>query len=170
MYEAVRGIDPSPVSPVGQQSSRVVVDHDFGNDTNDVSVMESVLYRLVEKAGADLRRQRLAAKQIGILLDYSDGKRTASHTAAHPATANDLRLFDMGKLILERIWKRRIRVRHMRLICNRLTYPPAQIGLFPEHEKEKTTHDNLMTALDTVRRRFGAKAIYMGRTLSSNIS
>lgn len=170
MYDAVRGIDPSPVSPAGQQPPRVMVDHDFGNDTNDMAVMGSVLFRLVEKAGADLRRRRLAAKRIGILLDYADGKRTISHTAVHPATANDLRLFETGRVVLERIWKRRIRVRHMRLVCDRLTYPSAQLGLFPEHEKEKKAHDDLMTALDTVRRRFGFKAIYMGRTLNPNIS
>ena len=170
MYDAVRGIDPSPVSPIGQQPPRVVVDHDFGNDTNEVPIMEGALYRLVEKAGADLRRRRLAAEQIGVFLDYSDGKRVASRATVHPATVNDLRLFETGRLVLERVWKRRVRVRRMRLACSRLTYPPAQIGLFPEHEKEKKTHDNLMAALDTVRRRFGFNAICMGRTLSPNIS
>nr|NIS42299.1 hypothetical protein [Desulfuromonadales bacterium] len=36
LYEAVRGIDPSPVLPVGQKPPRVIADHEFGTDTNDV--------------------------------------------------------------------------------------------------------------------------------------
>jgi DNA polymerase-4 len=170
IYDAVRGIDPSPVSSVGQQPPRIIIDHDFGNDTNDVPVMEGALYQLVEKAGADLRQRRLTAKRVNIVLDYSDGKRVTRYAAAHPATANDLRLFDTARLALERAWKRRTRIRHIRLICDRLTYPPAQIGLFPEHEEEKKARNNLMTALDAVRRRFGFNAIGVGRTLSPNVS
>ncbi|MBW1753526.1 MAG: hypothetical protein JRJ46_10585, partial [Deltaproteobacteria bacterium] len=159
-----------PVSPIGQLRPLVTADHYFGDDTNDVPVLEGALYRLVEKAGADLRKQRLTAKQVNIVLDYSDGRRAARHASAHPATANDLRLFSTAKLALERAWKRRIRIRHIRLICDRLTYPPAQIGLFPEHEEEKEARDNLMKVLDTIRRRFGFNAIYTGRTLSPDIS
>jgi len=170
MHDAVRGIDPTPVSPIGQLRPLVTADHYFGDDTNDVPMLEGALYRLVEKAGADLRKQRLTAKRVNIVLDYSDGRRAARHASAHPATANDLRLFSTAKLALERAWRRRIRVRHIRLICDRLTYPPAQIGLFPEHEEEKEARDNLMKVLDTIRRRFGFNAIYTGRTLSPDIS
>ncbi|UCD33685.1 MAG: hypothetical protein JSV38_07455 [Desulfobacterales bacterium] len=164
MYDAVRGIDPSPVSPVGQQRPRVTIDHHFGDDTNEVSVVEGALYQLVEKAGADLRKQRLATKRVNILLDYSDGKRIVRRASARPATANDRSLFSIAKLALERAWRRRVRVRHICLICDHLTYPPAQIGLFPEHEEEKEARDNLMKALDAIRRRFGFNAIYTGRT------
>ncbi|MBW2434243.1 MAG: hypothetical protein JRF36_11615, partial [Deltaproteobacteria bacterium] len=56
-YEAVRGIDPSPVLPLGQKPPQVIADHEFGTDTNDAHTLESVLYRLVEQAGARLRRR-----------------------------------------------------------------------------------------------------------------
>ncbi len=35
LYETARGIDPSPVLPVGQKPPRIIADHEFGNDTND---------------------------------------------------------------------------------------------------------------------------------------
>jgi DNA polymerase-4 len=165
MYDAVRGIDPSPVSPAGQKQPAISGDHEFGNDTNDVSVVEGALYRLVEKTGADLRERRLSTRRVKVVLNYSDGKRIARHGLANPATANDFRLFVAAKRVLERAWKRRVRIRHIRLICDRLTYPPAQIGLFAEHEEEKKASDNLVTALDTIRRRFGFNAIHVGRTL-----
>ncbi len=166
LHDAVRGIDPSPVCPAGQKPAAVVFDHEFGNDTNDVAVVKGALYRLIEQAGADLRRRRIAARRIRIILDYSDGKRTARQAAARPATAGDSRLFAAAKLALKRAWTRRVRIRHLRLICDRLTYPPAQLELFAEYRDKKEKRDNLISALDTIRRRFGFDAIRMGRTLS----
>jgi DNA polymerase-4 len=165
LYEAVRGIDPSPVVAIEGKQPRVRVDHEFGNDTNDVAVMEGTLYQLIELAGADLRKRRLAARRIRIALGYSDGGRITRQVAANPPTANDFRLFAAAKTALRSAWTRRVRIRHLRLICDHLTYPPAQMELFPEHEKEKKAGDNLIAALDTIRRRFGFNAIRVGRTL-----
>jgi DNA polymerase-4 len=162
----VRGIDPSPVLPVGQEYPMVSVDHTFGNDTNTVTSVEGALYRLVEKAGIDLRKRRLTARRIRIVLNYSDGRRMTRQTTADPATANDFRLFAVAKTALERVWKRRVRIRHLRLICHHLTYPPAQMALFSEHEQEKRKSDNLIFALDSIRRRYGFNAIRVGRTLN----
>jgi len=166
LYNVVRGIDPSPVLPVGQEHPMVSVDHTFGNDTNTTTSVEGALYRLVEKAGIDLRKRRLTAKRIRIVLDYSDGRRMTRQATADPATANDFRLFAVAKTALEGAWKRRVRVRHIRLICHRLTYPPAQMALFSEHEQEKRKNDNLIFALDSIRRHYGFNAIRTGRTLN----
>jgi len=166
LYNAVRGIDPSPVLPAGQKHPMVSVDRTFGNDTNTAASVESVLYRLVEKAGIDLRKRRLAARRIRIVLDYSDGRRMTRQATADPATANDFRLFAVAKTALKGVWKRRVRIRHLRLICHRLTYPPAQMALFSEHEQEKKKSDNLIFAFDSIRRRYGSNAIRVGRTLN----
>lgn len=166
LYEAVRGIDTSPVLPIGQKRPVVRVDHEFGNDTNDVAVVEGALYRLIEQAGAKLREQYLTVKRIRIILDYSDGGRIARQAIAKPATANDFRLFTVAKSALKRAWARRVRIRHLRLICDRLAYPPAQLELFPEYEKEKNVKDNLFTTLDLIRSRFGFDAIRVGRTFT----
>jgi DNA polymerase-4 len=130
--------------------------------------VEGALYQLVEKAGIDLRKRRLATRRIGIVLDYSDGKRMTRQATVDPATANDFRLFAVAKTALEGAWKRRVRIRHLRLICNRLIYPPAQIALFSKHEQEKRKSDNLIFALDSIRRRYGFKAVKTGRTLSAH--
>ena len=84
---------------------------------------------------------------------------------AEPATANDFRLFAVAKTALEEGWKRRVRIRHLRLICHRLTYPPAQMALFSEHEQEKKKSDNLIFAFDAIRRRYGFNTIRVGKTL-----
>ncbi len=166
LYNAVRGIDPSPVLPVGQKPPVVVADHAFADNTNHVAMVQGALYGLAERAGSDLRKPRLTARRIKILLDYSDGMRVARQAVANPATANDFRLFVLAKRALERAWTRRVGIRHLRLICDRLTYPPAQMALFAEHEKESKMSDTLIFALDTIRYRFGFNAIRVGRTLS----
>ena len=97
LYNVVRGIDPSPVLPVGQEHPMISVDHTFGNDTNTTTSVEDALYRLVEKAGIELRKRRLTAKRIRIVLDYSDGRRITRQATADPATANDFRSICCGE-------------------------------------------------------------------------
>ena len=168
LYDAVRGIDSSPVLPVGQKRPVVYADHEFGNDTNDVTAVEGVLYQLVEQTGADLRKLSLVAKRVGIILDYSDGGRIARQFRTDPPTTNDFRLFVAAKAALNRAWTRRVRIRHLRLICDRLIYPPpAQLELFAEHRKERETEDNLVAALDAIRLRFGSNAVRVGRALAA---
>jgi DNA polymerase-4 len=167
LYEAVRGIDPSPVLPVNQKQPQVSAGHSFGNDTNDTAAVTGTLYRLVEQVGTDLRRRRLAARRAAIILDYSDGGRIVRQAAVRPATANDLRLFAVARQVLSRAWFRRVRIRNLRLLCDRLTYPPAQRRLFAEDENKRQRRRNLIAALDAVRSRFGTEAIRMGRTLAA---
>jgi len=114
---------------------------------------------------ADLRRRRLATKRIRVVLDYSDGRRTHRQAVADPPTANDMRLFATAKRALKRAWTRRVRLRHLHLICDRLAYPSAQMELFSEHTAAQKADDNLVAALDAIRRRFGFNAVRVGRTL-----
>jgi DNA polymerase-4 len=167
IYEAVRGIDPSPVLPVGQKPPKVMADYEFGNDTNDAHILEAVLYRLVEQAGSRLRRGRQATRRIAVILDYSDGMRRARQVTARPATANDLALFELARRALLLAWMRRVRIRHMRLICDRLVFPPAQLELFAADQEAAEKRCGLITAVDAIRHRFGHEALRFGRTLAA---
>jgi len=166
LYDAVRGVDPSPVLPAGQTPAVVQVVHAFGNDTNDTTVVEGILYRLVEQAGADLRCRRLAARRVRTMLGYSDGARLVRQATVRPATASDPRLFAAARAALYRTWSRRVRIRNLRLVCDRLTYPPAQLPLFAEENAAQQKNDRLVAALDAIRGRFGRGAVSVGRTLS----
>ncbi|MEJ2285837.1 MAG: hypothetical protein P8X85_19855 [Desulfobacterales bacterium] len=167
LYQTARGIDPSPVLPVGQKPPKVIADHEFGNDTNDKPSLESVLYRLVEQVGDRLRRRRRAARRIAVILDYSDGMRCARQLTARPATANDRALFQLARRTLQLAWTRRIRIRHIRLICDRLIFPPAQLELFADEQKKTRQSDNLIVAIDSIRNRFGTEAVQLGRTMAA---
>jgi DNA polymerase-4 len=167
LYQTARGIDPSPVFPVGQRPPKVIADHEFGNDTNDKPSLESVVYRLVEQIGDRLRRRRRAARRVAVVLDYSDGMRSARQLAARPATANDLTLFQLARRTLMLAWTRRVRIRHVRLICDRLIFPPAQLELFADEQRATLNRDNLIVAIDGIRHRFGSEAVQVGRTMAA---
>ncbi|MFO7963391.1 MAG: hypothetical protein R6U50_05670 [Desulfobacterales bacterium] len=164
IYNAVRGIDASPVAPVGRKPPEIRLDHEFATDTHDPTLVEGILYHLVEQAGADLRRRCLAARRIGLAVSYSDGIRTVRQAAVKPATALDAALFAAVKTVLSRAWTRRVRIRHFCLTVDRLTYPPPQMPLFSD--KKQAAAQNLTAAVDAIRRRFGPHAVVMGRTLA----
>jgi len=167
LYETLRGIDSSPVLPAGREKPIVRVEHDFDEDTNAPSSLEGALYRMVESAGRKLRRQGRAARRAAVTIDYSDGIRCTRQSAAKPATANDLTLFKVARQALRLARVRRLRIRHMRLICDRLVFPPAQMALFPEERREAQRRDSVVAAMDRVRNRFGRDVIQMGRTLAA---
>ena len=167
LYQTARGIDPSPVLPMGQKPPKVIADHEFGNDTSDRSSLESILYRLVEQVGDRLRRHRRAARRVAVILDYSDGMRCARQLAARPATANDLTLFQLARRTLLLAWSRRVRIRHVRLICDRLIFPPAQLELFADEQRQTQKRNNLIVAIDSIRHRYGNEAVQVGRTLAA---
>jgi DNA polymerase-4 len=167
LYETARGIDSSPVLPVGQKPPKIIADHEFGNDTNEKSTLEAALYRLVEQAGDQLRRRRRAARRVAVILDYSDGMRCARQLAAKPASANDLTLFELARRTLRLAWLRRIRIRHLRLVCDRLIFPPAQLQLFADDQKQTEQRDNIVNTIDRIRRRFGHDGVRFGRSIAA---
>jgi DNA polymerase-4 len=162
LYESVRGIDASPVLPVGAERPTISADHDFGNDSNDVKTLHAALFALVEQSGRKLRQRRLAAQRLGIVLDYSDGMRVARQGSLAPASANDRRLFELAQVVLDRAWTRRVRIRHLGLNLDRLTFPPTQLDLFEDRSHQKD--DRLIQSLDAIRGKFGVAAVGFGRT------
>jgi DNA polymerase-4 len=93
--------------------------------------------------------------------------RRARQAAARPATANDLTLFEVARRALHLAWIRRVRIRHLRLICDRLVFPPAQLELFVANRKADQKRSELVNAIDSVRQRFGPESIRMGRVLAA---
>jgi DNA polymerase-4 len=167
IYETVRGIDASPVQAVGERPPQVTADHEFDTDTNHPAAIQAALYCLVERAGDALRRQRRAARSVAVIVGYSDGMRRVRQAAARPATANDITLYETACRALHSAGARRVRVRHLRLVCDRLVFPPAQLALFEEEQRTVEKRVRFIGALDAVRRRFGREALRVGRTLAA---
>lgn len=174
LYEKARGMDRSPVLAPARGRPVVESDHYFEDDTNDVSFVKAFLYRCVERAGFELRRRRFAAKRICVTVDYSDGIRVSKNAATRRAVSGDGEIFALAEGALEKSWTRRVRLRRIRLVCERLVPANAQLALF-ENEPQKIRSGvgtGIDSALDSIRRRFGASAAMMGRSLvcSGNVN
>jgi DNA polymerase-4 len=163
LLKTLQGIDTTPVQPVGRQPPRVVLDHTFGTDTHSPSRVESVLYALVERAGRHLRRQGRAARRVIIFVDYSDGRRCIRQAGIRPPTANDLALFPSARRALHAAWHRRVRIRHLRLVCDRLVYPPSQMPLFEDERRLAARRESIVAVMDKIRDRFGEPVIRLAR-------
>jgi len=166
VFDAVRGIDPSPVLAADQKPPSIVAGHAFNEDTNAIETVEGAAYQLVEKIGADLRQQRKAARMLAVVIDYSDGVRRTRQMQVRPPSSNDIALFQTARSVLYMAWTRRVRLRHIRLICAKPVFPPAQMDLFADPVQRK--HEALIAAVDRIRERFGRDMIHIGRTLASS--
>jgi DNA polymerase-4 len=165
LSDTVRGIDFSPVLAADQKPLKLIAGHEFGNDPIDGKIVKNALYPLVEKIGLELRKQRKAARVLAIQLDHSDGMRCIRQMKVDPPSANDIFLFQTARSLLSLAWTRRVRVRLIRLTCEKPVFPPAQLDLFPDPVMQK--QNLLVAAMDRIRVRFGQDMIHMGRTLAS---
>lgn len=164
LHSLLHGIDHSPVLSVEAQPSRLKADHVFPEDTNDARRVDKALFALSERLGAELRRLGRAARRLTLSLGYSDGLRLTRSRVHAEGTANDFLLFDLARAALAAAWTRRVRLRHLRLACDRLGPPPVQMELcFSERERKAAHRDSLMTALDQIRQRLGEGKIQVGR-------
>jgi DNA polymerase-4 len=167
LYHLLKGVDLSPVQPAGKIPETICLGHTFGTDTNDPFQLEAALYTLVEQAGSRLRTRQKAARRINVRISYTDGRCYSRSLPIKPASANDFILFETARNAFYRAWQRRTRIRHLTLVCDGLVFPPAQLPLFSSERREMMRKEHLMTTLDTIRHRFGPKAISLGRTLAA---
>jgi len=166
LHELARGIDCSPVLPPGRKPPTVEQGHRFAGGSNDLAEVEQALFRLTERAGAELRRQGLASGKIGVELFYSDQARCGRQANLAAPSADDLALFERARRLLHAVWHRRVRLASLRLICHHLAAPPpAQLDLFsvrPVDSREEGRRTELLPALDAIRQRFGEKSVRWG--------
>jgi len=158
IYETMQGIDRSPVQAMGTKPSHLTADHEFGTDTNEARKINGALYLLVEKICRRLRKQQQVARRIRVIIDYTDGIRRTRQTTIKPPTDNERTLFPLAHHTLDLAWTRRIRIRHLRMVCDRLDFSSPQFSLFEENNKK----NKLIAAIDNIRARFGDDAIHIG--------
>lgn len=188
IHHLLRGIDPTPIArlekdtPVKDTPEKdtpekgtsvkgtsvkdtpVQADHEFSEDTNDAEQLKKATYLLVEALCLSLRQQQRAGSLLSLTISYSDGRRQTARSKPIPPTANELIMFKNATLLLFKAWTRRIRIRHIRLICKRTVRPDTQSTMFSESTKADS-QEKVFKAMDQIREKFGGCAIKTGLTL-----
>ena len=122
-----------------------------------------------KRAGRQLRRQSLAARRIGLVLEHTDGVRRVRQTRARPATANDFSLFTHARRLLgpDLDPPGPAAAHDPGLRPPDLSAGPAPVVRTSERCKTDEKQDRLVAAMDRIRHRFGTDALAMGRTLAA---
>lgn len=155
------GQDYSPVQPPSA-IPHVTRRTELAEDSNDIDILKSELFRLVEESLTELRRRGRSARTLQIDLLYSDLK-SARGVRKLRRYANQLSGWGReAEALFLQILTRRIRVRAVEVRFEDFAADPgAQLGLFTDPVQAKEIH--LSGALDTLRERFGKAAVQYAR-------
>lgn len=162
LYRRMRGLDDTPVTSHDAAKS-VSRDETFARDLHDDGEIAHELRRLVQRLGADLRREGLRARTITVRLRDADFRtRQASHTLDEPLET-DGGIFAAARPLLARLRaERRIGARLVGVAASSLvTGSASQLGLFHEGGPALETERDrrLARVADAVRARFGREAL-----------
>lgn len=165
VYERLRGIDATPVTPSKENKGTFRADHDFPDSANKKQEVKQALYLLVEEAGRTFRKQSRECQCARIILSYSDGLQNEAAVRFKRRTCCDMLIFEQALPALYKAWRRRVCIRHMRLICDAAPAAGKQADLFGRPDKEDRQH-SLTSAMDKIRQKFGNQALQTGLTLA----
>jgi DNA polymerase-4 len=171
LSERSRGVDRTPVQSRGPARS-VGASMTFDVDTNDQPAIEAALRHLVERATGRLRRQGQLTRTVAVRLRFSDRIDHSSQQTLTAATDLERDVAPLARQLLERLWERRVRVRHIGVRLSGLTGGIDQVDFFDD----STGADGwtptraqkgraLAGAVDRVRERYGFGVISSARAL-----
>lgn len=166
LFEISRGIDSEAVQSAAGRLPAVQREHVLAEDSAEQLVLAGVLRTLAVDIGMELRGASMAARRVALFLNYSDGGRIVRQATVRHGVSDDAALQRLALLALQRGLARRTRVRSCRLVCDRLHRISPQLSLFSPAEKGGAgagqKQEQLLAAVDAVRRRFGSGAIRSG--------
>jgi len=164
LHQRANGRDDRPVVSHRAPPPSVGREITFPEDTVDAPLLESVLYRLTEKAAGSLRREGLEARTVTLKLRYADFV-TCSRSATLPSPTDlDPVLYEALLPLFRRLFVRRVAVRLIGVSLSRLVGGPRQLGLFEDRRLERLRR--LYKGIDAVRERFGFHALTLGRSVA----
>jgi DNA polymerase-4 len=162
-----QGIDPTPVqAPVVQPSleDTIPVDPDEVDDVRLWGLLADGLQRLCRT----LRQQRRMCGAVSLTIRHSDQREATASAPVIPETCWEIDLSEVLQPLFHRLFKRRIRLRLMRLSLTKLTGFAEQGALFDlrpaEDQRRRDQAQRLAVALDQLHDRFGEQVIRYGRT------
>jgi DNA polymerase IV len=158
-----RGVDDDPVHE-GDPAKSVGHEHTFDSDTSDREVIERTLLAMSDGVAGRLRSAGVRASTIAVKIrDSSFRTITRQRTLPEPTDLTDP-IF-RAAVELARPEVRGIRVRLLGVTASNLG-DREQLGLFPSDDPRRRA---AIEAADTIRRRYGERAVTRGRLVGSGL-
>jgi DNA polymerase IV len=163
-YDFARGIDRREVKASEYQKT-VSRETTFNADSVDKDFLQGTFYYLLERVCQKLREQNQVTGRISVKLRYVDySSNDDARTLPFPSNAEG-EIHSIVKALFEKIYTRKVGVRHLGITAMKLSPAFRQIRLFasPTDPRGEKSFD-LANSLDQVRSKLGYHAIYTGRT------
>ncbi|HWC19592.1 MAG TPA: DNA polymerase IV [Terriglobales bacterium] len=141
-------------------------EHTFGEDTADVQVLETSLARLTEMVARRLREQQFQARTIQLKLRYSDFTTiTRAHSLSEP-TSSDHTILTYIRTLFHNNWTPGARVRLLGVHVSGFDGQGSSMAFdFDGSER----WNQVLSAADRLRDKYGESAVHMGSALKANI-
>jgi DNA polymerase-4 len=162
LYERSRGRDVWMIRPerLPRTISRETTFHQPVSDGDEIRAM---LFYLVERAMRTLRQGRLQMRTVELTIRYADWRQLNARTTLPYATRLDEEVYVAVCGLLERLYKRRVSLRHVGVVLSGLGRACDQPALFEEPRSAKS--GRLHEAMDRIRDRWGHAAVVTGKSI-----
>ena len=190
LHQHACGIDPRPVLPPAVKAEFRAA-HTLADDSNDRTLLHTVLRHLTERLGGRLRARHLVARRLTVHLAYTDYA-TARRSVPLPLAALDLELWDAARRAFTLARERTVALRAVGITVDRFLEAELQLelGFEPQEPgngkretdeppsrpqlelreagngKRETGNERaaeLQAAMDRIRGRWGTKGVRVGR-------
>ena len=162
LYRKARGGDAYEFL-IDAEPKSISHNHTFGEDTNNVAEMESLLSHLSQKASKRLREAGLSSRTLTLTIRYAGFQTyTRSHTVPEPVRLDA----DIFAIFLELFREHRDPRRKVRLLgvaLSGLSHGGEQLDLLEADRREKL--EKLTKAADQLRDKFGFGSVQFGGSL-----
>ena len=164
LWARARGDDPRevvPWSPQKSESAEVTLDE----DTFDKERLRTWLLRHAERVGASLRRQGLAGRTVTLKIKYADFHQMTRQVTLDHRICSTASIYETACTILDGL-ELADRVRLIGVgVSGFEAGGPVQLSLMPERSpaRDEVRRDRLDMAVDTLRSRYGGRAVVRGR-------
>jgi DNA polymerase-4 len=162
LYRKARGGDAYEFL-IDAEPKSISHNHTFGEDTNNVARMESLLSHLSQKASKRLREAGLSSRTLTLTIRYAGFQTyTRSHTVPEPVRLDA----DIFAIFLELFREHRDPRRKVRLLgvaLSGLFHGGEQLDLLEADRREKL--EKLTKAADQLRDKFGFGSVQFGGSL-----
>jgi DNA polymerase-4 len=162
LAQRAKGIDDRPVTPEHEAKS-VSQETTFARDVSDGDRLRQTVRRLSEQVGRQLRRKKLSGSTIKMKLRWADFTTLTRQVTLPQPTDLDIEIFQAALRLFEQTWIKGKPVRLLGVGVSGFEHPAVQLGLWDATDHSEA--EQLQSALDALRDRFGSGAIRRGSQL-----
>jgi nucleotidyltransferase/DNA polymerase involved in DNA repair len=165
IFRRAQGIDDRPVETEGEAKS-ISKEITFSRDVRDAEKLRLTLRQLCDGVGYRVRKSGLKGRTVTVKLRWEDFTTLTRQTTLEYAFDGDDEIYKLALDLLERNWTQRRPVRLIGVGMSGFDETAHQLGLWDAPPKEE--NQQLQSALDKLKDRFGESAIKRGIDLKRN--